>query len=109
MPRTGNQRTLGQDQRDPCLVRTSVPEYSLVGFACATVGQNAVTLTLGLVTGLPYPESRPIRVRMSRENCRELAVALDRVERMVGTLAGASEKAALAKSLSTQPTAQNTY
>jgi D-serine deaminase-like pyridoxal phosphate-dependent protein len=81
MSRTGNKRTL---DRDPCLVRTSIPEYSLVGFVCATAAENAVTLTLGLVTGPPYPESRPIRVRMSRDDCRELAVALDRVEQMVG-------------------------
>ncbi len=88
MSRTGIKRTLDRDQHDPCLVRTSIPEYSLVGFACATTPENAVTMTLGHVTGMPYPESRPIRVRMSRANCRELAVALDRMERMVGVLAG---------------------
>jgi hypothetical protein len=66
---------------DAALQRSNIPDYSLVGFACAPSATGAVTLTVGLVTGLPYPESRPIRVLMSREACRDLAGALDRLAR----------------------------
>jgi hypothetical protein len=66
---------------DADLQRSNIPDYSLVGFACAPSAAGDVTLTVGLVTGLPYPESRPIRVLMSREACRELAVALERLAR----------------------------
>jgi hypothetical protein len=66
---------------DADLQRSNIPDYSLVGFACAPSAAGAVTLTVGLVTGLPYPESRPIRVLMSREACRDLAVALERSAR----------------------------
>jgi hypothetical protein len=64
---------------DPLLLRSNIPGYSFVGFAGATSSANTVALTLGLVTGLPYPESRPIRVLMSREECRNLAIALERL------------------------------
>jgi len=56
-----------------------MPTYSLVGFGCATAPDNAVSVTVGLVTDQPFPESRPIRVLMSREECRDLAVALVRL------------------------------
>lgn len=64
---------------DPNLQRSNIPEYSLVGFAGATSSTNIIALTVGLVTGLPYPESRPMRVLMSREECRSLDVALERL------------------------------
>ena len=64
---------------DPHLLRSNIPEYSFVGFAGATSSANTVALTIGLVTSLPYPESRPIRVLMSREECRSLAIALERL------------------------------
>jgi hypothetical protein len=57
---------------DADLQRSNIPDHSLVGFACAPSAAGAVTLTVGLVTGLPYPESRPIRVLMSCEACRDL-------------------------------------
>ena len=41
---------------DPHLLRSNIPEYSFVGFAGATSSANTVALTIGLVTGLPYPE-----------------------------------------------------
>jgi hypothetical protein len=63
---------------DPDLLRSNIPEYSFVGFA-GSCAANTVTLTVGLVTGLPYPESRPIRVLISRDECRELAAALERL------------------------------
>ena len=63
----------------PDLLRSNIPEYSCVGFACAKSTSNGVTLTLGLVTGLPFPESRPIRVLMSADECRDLAAALARM------------------------------
>jgi hypothetical protein len=64
---------------DPHLLRSNIPEYSFVGFAGATSSANTVALTVGLVTGLPYPESQPIRMLMSREECRNLAIALERL------------------------------
>ena len=67
---------------DRHLQRSNIPDYSLVGFACAPSATDAVALTVGLVTGLPYPESRPIRVLMSREACSDLAAALERLARM---------------------------
>lgn len=67
---------------DADLQRSNIPDYSLVGFACAPSAAGDVTLTVGLVTGLPYPESRPIRVLMSRDACRDLAVALERLARV---------------------------
>jgi hypothetical protein len=73
--------TLGLDPSDTLLLRSNIPDYCLVGFACGTANQ-AVTLTLGLVSDLPFPESRPIRVRMSREGWRQLAGAPDRLPRI---------------------------
>ena len=67
------------ESRDPNLLRSNIPEYSFIGFAGATGSTNTIALTVGLVTGLPYPESRPIRVLMSREECRSLATALERL------------------------------
>jgi hypothetical protein len=63
---------------DGALLRSNIPTYSLVGFACATSADSAVILTLGLVTSSPHPESRPIRVLMSREACRDLVGSLER-------------------------------
>ena len=68
-----------ESSSDPNLLRSNIPEYSFVGFAGATPSTNTVALTVRLVTGLPYPESRPIRVVMSREECRSLAIALERL------------------------------
>jgi len=67
---------------DSNLLRSDIPEYACVGFACATGTADAVTLTLGLVTGWQYPESRPIRVSMSRDECRHLAAALARLAQL---------------------------
>ena len=50
---------------DPHL-RSNIPEYSFVGFAGATSSANAVALTIGLVTGLPYPESADPRADVTR-------------------------------------------
>jgi hypothetical protein len=75
-------KTISQTGSDADLQRSNIPDYSLVGFACAPSAAGAVTLTVGLVTGLPYPESRPIRVLMSREACRDLSVALERLARV---------------------------
>ena len=66
-----------RSERD--LLSSNMPTYSLIGFGCATAPDNAVSLTVGLVTDPPFPESRPIRVLMSREECRDLAVALVRL------------------------------
>jgi hypothetical protein len=76
--REANPRT--RSDRD--LQRSNIPDYSLVGFACGPSAIDAVALTVGLVTGLPYPESRPIRVLMSRQPCSDLAAALERLARM---------------------------
>jgi hypothetical protein len=73
---------LGLTPSDGELLRSNIPAYSLVGFACATTVDAGVTLTMGLVTRPPFPESRPIRVIISAEACRELARALDRVSRI---------------------------
>lgn len=67
---------------DANLLRLNIPEYRLVGFACAAPGADAMAVTIGLVTDLPYPESRPIRVLMSRDQCRELAMALERAAQL---------------------------
>ena len=75
-------KAISATRSDAGLQRANIPDYSLVGFACAPSAAGAVTLTVGLVTGLPYPESRPIRVVMSREACRDLAGALDRLARV---------------------------
>jgi len=40
------------------LMRPNIPEYSFVGFAGAAPATNTIALPMGLVTGLPYPESR---------------------------------------------------
>ena len=66
-------------QREGDLLSSNMPTYSLVGFGCATAPDNAVSVTVGLVTDPPFSESRPIRVLMSREECRDLAVALVRL------------------------------
>ena len=63
---------------DPELLRSNIPEYFLVGHACAPAAENAVSLTLALVTNGPYPEARPVRVLVSRKMCGDLAVALAR-------------------------------
>jgi hypothetical protein len=63
---------------DSALLRSNIPAYDLVGFACATA-DDRVALTLGLVTGPPCPESRPFRVVMSHGACRDLLVALERL------------------------------
>ena len=76
-----------QNCSDPYLLRSNIPEYSFVGFAGATSSANTVALTVGLVTGLPYPESRPIRVLMSREECRSLAIALERLAHVTEAMA----------------------
>src|SRR5829696_5225152 len=60
------------ESSDPNLLRSNIPEYSFIGFAGAAPSTNTIALTVGPVTGLPYPESRPIRVLMSREECRSL-------------------------------------
>ncbi len=70
---------IATESRDPNLLRSNIPEYAFIGFAGATASTNTIALTVGLVTGLPYPESRPIRVLMSREECRSLAIALERL------------------------------
>ena len=78
----GEVREANRTRGDHQLQRSNIPDYSLVGFACAPSAADAVTLTVGLVTGLPYPESRPIRVVMSREACSDLAAALERLARL---------------------------
>ena len=69
-------------ESDNELLRSNIPEYTFVGFACATSARHSVTLTLGLVAGLPYPESRPVRVLMARDECRDLAIALGRLAQL---------------------------
>jgi hypothetical protein len=64
---------------DPELLRSNMPEYFLVGYASAPAAENAVALTLGLVSDGPYPEARPVRVLVSRKTCGDLAVALARL------------------------------
>jgi hypothetical protein len=64
---------------DPELLRSNIPEYFLVGHASAPAAENAVALTLGLVTDGPYPEARPVRVLVSRKTCGDLAMALARL------------------------------
>jgi hypothetical protein len=83
MLKTRNQspitETLSLPRSEGDLLRSNIPAYSLVGFACATSADNAVTLTIALVSAPPYPESRPIRVLMSRDACHDLAFALERL------------------------------
>jgi hypothetical protein len=69
---------------DNVLLRSNIPNYSFVGFACAPGADTSVALTMGLVTNPPFPESRPIRILLSPGACRELAAALDRVTRVPG-------------------------
>ena len=66
-------------QSDPELLRSNMPEYFLVGYACAPEADNAVALTLGLVSDDPCPEARPVRVLVSRRACGDLALALGRL------------------------------
>ena len=64
---------------DPELLRSNISEHFLVGYACAPSVDNAVSLTLGLVTDGAHPEARPVRVLVSRKTCGELALALARL------------------------------
>ena len=78
MSRQGDDRDPHLTSGDSGLFRSNIPAYSLVGFACAAV-HDEITVTMGLVTNTAYPESRPIRVLISREACSELGAALARL------------------------------
>jgi hypothetical protein len=81
-------------QSDPELSRPNMPEYFLVGYACAPEADNAVALTLGLVSEGPYPEARPVRVLVSRRTCGDLALALGRLALAFAAREDASAEAA---------------
>lgn len=85
-------------QSDPDLLRSNMPEFFLVGYACAPEADNAVALTLGLVSNGPYPEARPVRVLVSRKTCGDLALALGRL-----ALAFHAREAASREPAGTQP------